>query len=277
MKKYYKWRRTRKVNFRPHVLKRKNIPLLRAIATSKMEGSMESFAFIDSKPPKFSTIWNDEENFDQLFRAVCEGDLQYVQEIKMSSSEINRALNLACKKGHSHIVKYLLKRNGNVYFKDDVSNLDAISTATYFNHGEVIKILLSSRKIPKLPKVEFQNNCVPLLHFASICGCVSSVKALVNNEFVKVNLNEGDQDHWRPLHYSVSQRNHEISRFLLENGADPNAEGLYKMCPLHIAAYKEDIEMVHLLLDFGANPKKFVSVNTPRYSFSFEDVYLERK
>ncbi|KAB7495815.1 putative ankyrin repeat protein [Armadillidium nasatum] len=205
----------------------------------------ESFAFIDSKPPKFSTIWNDEENFDQLFRAVCEGDLQYIQEIKMSSSETNRALNLACKKD--------------------------------FNHGEVIKILLSSRKIPKLPKVEFQNNCVPLLHFASICGCVSSVKALVNNEFVKVNLNEGDQDHWRPLHYSVSQRNHEISRFLLENGADPNAEGLYKMCPLHIAAYKEDIEMVHLLLDFGANPKKFVSVNAPRYSFSFEDFNLERK
>ncbi|RXG55104.1 Palmitoyltransferase ZDHHC13 [Armadillidium vulgare] len=63
--------------------------------------------------------------------------------------------------------------------------------------------------------------------------------------------------HWRPLHYSVSQRNHEISRFLLENGADPNAEGLY----------------VH----FGANPKKFVSVNAPRYSFSFEDFNLERK
>ncbi|RXG68087.1 hypothetical protein Avbf_03367 [Armadillidium vulgare] len=54
-----------------------------------------------------------------------------------------------------------------------------------------------------------------------------------------VNLNVVAQDHCRPLHYSMSQRNHESSRLLLENGADPNAEVLYPVHEkIHLPSFK---------------------------------------
>ena len=47
-------------------------------------------------------------------------------------------------------------------------------------------------------------------------------------------------------------------RFLLENGADPNAQasGIYDLrSPLHYAVAGKELPLAHSLLEFGANPR----------------------
>lgn len=67
------------------------------------------------------------------------------------------------------------------------------------------------------------------------------------------------------LHYAAKKGNYKLARFLIENGADPNAidkKYPYKT-PLHEAAEHGHIRMVELLLENGADPNIKSSSETP--------------
>lgn len=55
------------------------------------------------------------------------------------------------------------------------------------------------------------------------------------------------------LHKAVAQQDSEAVRLLLENGADPNAQGDMGSTPLHDAVALELIEIVRLLMNSGAD------------------------
>jgi ankyrin repeat protein len=61
------------------------------------------------------------------------------------------------------------------------------------------------------------------------------------------------------LYYAVNAKSADIAQFLLESGANINA-GVDRYDPLHRAIDRQDIAMVELLLDYGANPNKRVRV-----------------
>jgi ankyrin repeat protein len=65
-------------------------------------------------------------------------------------------------------------------------------------------------------------------------------------------------DAYSPLHRAVSEKQLDIARYLLEQGADPNGaiglESIFRSYPLSDAVADRNQPMVALLLEFGANP-----------------------
>jgi ankyrin repeat protein len=101
------------------------------------------------------------------------------------------------------------------------------------------------------------------LNTAVLNGDIPAVKKLLNDKF-DVNIISGDKC-LAPLELAVVLQNHEMAKFLLENGAKPNPRPANppKNSALHIAVKKNDIEMAKLLLEHGANAK------------AYNDFYLE--
>ena len=58
----------------------------------------------------------------------------------------------------------------------------------------------------------------------------------------------------QPLHSAVAAGRLEISRILLEHGADVNATQQHDFTPLHAAAQNGQLDLVELLLAYGADP-----------------------
>ena len=75
----------------------------------------------------------------------------------------------------------------------------------------------------------------------------------------KKEVNVPAYDGWTPLHAACYKDNLAIVKLLLENGANPNATYYDGRTPLHIACCKNNLAIVKLLLENGTNP------NAPYY------------
>jgi ankyrin repeat protein len=62
------------------------------------------------------------------------------------------------------------------------------------------------------------------------------------------------QEGYTPLHIAVAGRWFEISKLLVESGAEVDARGEDGATPLHSAAQNADARLVAFLLDHGADP-----------------------
>jgi hypothetical protein len=58
---------------------------------------------------------------------------------------------------------------------------------------------------------------------------------------------------WTPLHWAAYNGHIEISRLLLQNGAEVNARSSNGYTPLHWAASNGHVDILHLLVENGAN------------------------
>lgn len=56
-----------------------------------------------------------------------------------------------------------------------------------------------------------------------------------------------------PVHAAAASRNHAMMKILLERGANPNAKQQLDYTPIHTAAARGDMEMARLLLSHGAD------------------------
>jgi hypothetical protein len=102
-------------------------------------------------------------------------------------------------------------------------------------------------------------------------GNLDLVKSLVENG---VDVNKLDNDMYTPLFYAVENNQYEIAEYLLEHGADPNADYTVTLGPgqsvpiIDVALYHDNIEMIDLLLKYGAyqnNVKDYY--NTKMYEY----------
>lgn len=85
------------------------------------------------------------------------------------------------------------------------------------------------------------------------CGSVASVRWMLAR---KVNLRFQDNAGYTVLHSALDREGsdrHELLEFLLEAGADVNAKGVNDWTPAHMAAVREDLEALRILVKYGAD------------------------
>jgi ankyrin repeat protein len=76
---------------------------------------------------------------------------------------------------------------------------------------------------------------------------------IFNYHELKLNVNKKDDDGFNPLHYATRQGSKEITKFLIENGADVNAESKFHKTALYYAIEANSAEVVELLIDKKAD------------------------
>ena len=98
------------------------------------------------------------------------------------------------------------------------------------------------------------------LHVASYLGNVEIVRLLLAHGADPGANAEGDMGE-KPLHqvsygkYRSQEDGMRVAELLLERGADVNTRRKEHWTPLHVASYFGIVEIVHLLLDHGADPE----------------------
>jgi hypothetical protein len=90
------------------------------------------------------------------------------------------------------------------------------------------------------------------LHHCAINGLTTSVKRLLSIRNINVNVKD-DVSGWTPLHWAAYNGHVEITRLLLQNGAEVNARSNEVYTPLHCAAIHGHVDILHLLVENGAD------------------------
>ena len=111
------------------------------------------------------------------------------------------------------------------------------------------------------------------LYYAALCGFHEVVEHLIIKSPLDMNANGGH--YVRPLVAALAGKHFRTAEFLFRNGADPHFHGREMQSPLHSAAYYGDLEVVHKLIEYGADiGAEDLKGCTPLY-FASEGVHLK--
>lgn len=107
------------------------------------------------------------------------------------------------------------------------------------------------------------------------CGSVASVRWMLAR---KVDLRFQDNEGYTVLHSALDREGferHELLELLLDAGADVNAKGVNDWTPAHMAAVREDLEALRILVRNGADLS--IRTNIDSYATPLEEARHLRK
>ncbi|EKP06434.1 ankyrin repeat protein [Leptospira kirschneri str. 2008720114] len=138
--------------------------------------------------------------------------------------------------------------NPNLNFYHGITSL---SIALKYHRLEIVQVLIEYRADTNL--VDQSTGFTPLIH--SILEndfSLDMMFVLIRNG---ADLDRKDERGMSPLHHCVNEGKLEALRFLLERGADPNAQDRDGVTCIHLAKSSQGMsEFVELLLKYGADP-----------------------
>lgn len=137
---------------------------------------------------------------------------------------------------------------------------ETISFSEHIILGNVAQVQRHLQRSPSERNSFLKDGFTPL-GLACFFEQLDVVKLLLS---AKVDVNTPSNNDFRvtPLHSSVAKGNLAITRLLLNEGAQVNAEQRGGVTPLHSAVHNNQLELVQLLLEFGANPRAPMSDGT---------------
>lgn len=180
----------------------------------------------------------------------------------------------AVKAGDEEKVGYMLDLNPELLNAQSITGVSAPLLAIYYGHPDIEKLfdsrgrefdIFEAAAIGKEERVKeiirdtpdqanaYAKDGFQPLGLASFFGHTEVVKYLLSAG-AEVNSTSKNENHVMPLHSSVARQNLEITRILLNHGADVNAAQADDFTPLHEAVQNGQVDMVQLLLDYGADP-----------------------
>lgn len=141
------------------------------------------------------------------------------------------------------IIKLLLDNNSNVNIKDD-SGSNALHLAIYSKNYEACKLIVNKDININMRNLSGES----ALHIACNLELIDIVKLLLDNG---ININAQDHNNeFTSLMYAITRNNKQISKILLEYGADPNIQDFIGNTSVHYSIIEENYELLYNLLKF---------------------------
>lgn len=151
------------------------------------------------------------------------------------------------KKGDLLKVKELLKNNPNLVKLKDQRNCTALHYAADKGYIDIVKYLVSNGANAQAKDIDGDSP----LHWASFAGKTEIIKILV---LKGVDVNQKNNDKETPLHTAVRQGKKAVVRLLCEAGANPNAVNNYLRSPIHFVRPENySVEISRTLIENGAD------------------------
>ena len=124
----------------------------------------------------------------------------------------------------------------------------ALHLAAFFNHPEVIRLLLAAGADPNARSTNPMNNMA--LH-AAAAGRANEIARLLLEGGAHVNARQ--HGGWTPLHSAAQSGNPDLARILIAAGADTRARADNQQSALDLAMTGGHQEVVELLEEYGAS------------------------
>ncbi|KAG2458031.1 ANKR7 protein, partial [Polypterus senegalus] len=165
----------------------------------------------------------------ELHKAAAEGDLERIREL-LPRSDINMRngcnrtpLHIAAAEGHVDVVRLLAEHKADLDLWDDHGETPLL-TAIARQKRECVFVLLDLGADPGI--VNHHGDSV--MHHAAMMADIPLVERLIEYYKVINNISFQNKDHFTPLHLAVARNHDETAEFLLEMGANENAQSLCK-------------------------------------------------
>lgn len=197
------------------------------------------------------------ETKDTIFKeVVLKGNsLQEVKAFLDNGGNINgqddrkyTMLMRAAMRDDAEIVEYLLQKGADV----NILSTYFESALTFTKSEKVYDLLMSKNPKTELPLDP--GSKYTLMHNFSSNGILKGVKYLLEEK--KANIEAKTVKNATPLYHAVSSNHLEIARYLLEKGAQQTIG--WETYPIHEAVRNKNIDMMNLLLKYGA--KKHINI-----------------
>ena len=160
-------------------------------------------------------------------------------------------LHTAVHKGNNQIAGLLLQYKSNLSLKNIYNQtilhqavLGAVEFPKRLKHYEKIVQMTVSHKIDT---AVFDKEGKTALHYTAENGLSSIGKIILEHNSSSIDL-QTKKGGWTALHLSAANRHIEMSRLLIEKGADVNKQDHSESTPLYLAVGSGDKEIVALLL-----------------------------
>src|SRR5438093_828115 len=182
--------------------------------------------------------------------------------------------------GEAQAVKALIARGAEVNAKEHEHGQSALMWAVAQRHPAVVQQLIEARADIRARSLTYpqvvvgeqtqragreelnytvlRGGATPLL-FAARVGDVESARLLLQ---AGADANDSQPDGVSALVLAAHSGHGDLGALLLESGADPNAFGS-GYAALHAAILRSDLDLVKVLLDYGADPDVRIAKGTP--------------
>lgn len=197
----------------------------------------------------------DQQGRSPLYMACKEGHTHIVKLLLRKNADVLKCnkrgqspLHFACKGGYKEIVKLLLKKNAKVN-KRCMDGRAALHFACKGGYSLIVEVLLEYRANASQKGWSGQSP----LYEACEGGHIDVVRMLLKNN---ADINQGGQYGQSPLLAACKAGYPYIVKVLLENKASVFQCGKSRKSPLHMACKTGNADIVHLLLEYGANVNK---------------------
>lgn len=153
------------------------------------------------------------QNISPLLLACYYQNSQVIQTILKYTTTIT--IHEACAAGLLQHVQMMLDHKKDIIDEISSHGFTALGIAVHFNQEDIVRLLLLNKANP--------------------------------------NIHSQNGQHIFPLHTALSNNNSNISKMLIEAGAEVNIVQHLGQTPIHLAAFHGNIDMIIILLEQGAN------------------------